>query len=59
MIELFSFKPKCNSKTYAMTNVKYILPWNPVYKNEETNFERNAREAKLFRMRVQTSVKNK
>lgn len=34
MFELFSSKPRCTSKTYAMTNnVKYILPWNPVYKD--------------------------
>jgi hypothetical protein len=38
MFELFSLKSKCTSKTYAMTNnVKYILPWNPVYKKGGVN----------------------
>jgi hypothetical protein len=47
MFELFSSKPKCTSKTYAMTNnVKYILPWNPVYKKDVVEESKNTADEK-------------
>lgn len=49
MLEILSFKPKCTTKTYAMTsNVKFILPWNPVYKKAKTEINYSTTENKPF-----------